>query len=357
MHLHDAELLTCICTECCKPGNKLMSDQRDSGAIAREGSPAPFVRFFGWSMLALLAAFLINNILHVGFAVPTAMDAFNPAKSFSPIPWALYLLALAAGVFYIRRSPRRNLRWEADAIHRFNKYLVRGCFWAVLLVGVVDVAIAFMRVERLLIVFVDEDMVRNLARARFVGTYIHIPLIALGFVLAAFTRTLGFTWLALLIVLSELLIVITRFVFSYEQALMGDLVRYWYAALFLFASAYTLFDEGHVRVDVLYAGFRQSTRGFFNALGCTLLGMSTCWVILLIGLSDKQSIINAPIMNFEITQTGGTGMFVKYQMAAYLGIFAITMLIQFVSYFFESVADYRAEPGARKLASLAEQAA
>ena len=48
---------------------------------------------------------------------------------------------------------------------------------------------------------------------------------------------------------------------------MSDLVRYWYAALFLFASAYTLFDEGHVRVDVFYAGFKNKTRGFVNAFG------------------------------------------------------------------------------------------
>ena len=50
-------------------------------------------------------------------------------------------------------------------------------------------------------------------------------------------------------------------------------------------------------------------------------------------------------------------MFVKYQMAAYLGIFAITMLIQFVSYFFESVADYRAEPGERITIKPSEQVA
>jgi len=71
-----------------------------------------------------------------------------------------------------------------------------------------------------------------------------------------------------------------------------------------------------------------------------------------IGFNGKQAIINSPVMNFEITQTGGVGMFVKYQMAAFLGIFAITMLIQFVSYFFESVADYRDEPGHREHAAV-----
>ena len=46
---------------------------------------------------------------------------------------------------------------------------------------------------------------------------------------------------------------------------------------------------------------------------------------------------NSPILNFEITQTGSIGMFVKYQLAAFLGVFAISMLIQFISYYFSSL--------------------
>lgn len=169
----------------------------------------------------------------------------------------------------------------------------------------------------------------------------------LGFVVAAFSRSLGFIWLALLIVIAELLIVFSRFVFSYEQALMGDLVRYWYAALFLFSSAYTLLEEGHVRVDVLYAGFDVRRKGKVNAVGSILLGMSTSWVIILVGMGSANAIINSPVRNFEVSQTGTAGMYTKYQMAAFLGIFAITMLIQFVSYLFEAVADMRDEPGHR----------
>jgi hypothetical protein len=41
-------------------------------------------------------------------------------------------------------------------------------------------------------------------------------------------------------------------------------------------------------------------------------------------------------------------MFVKYQMAAFIGLFGVTMLIQFVSYFFDAVADARDEPGHRE---------
>ena len=35
----------------------------------------------------------------------------------------------------------------------------------------------------------------------------------------------------------------------------------------------------------------------------------------------------------------------EYQMAAFLGVFGVTMLIQFVSYLFQAVADMRDEPG------------
>ena len=38
----------------------------------------------------------------------------------------------------------------------------------------------------------------------------------------------------------------------------------------------------------------------------------------------------------------------KYQMAVFLLIFAISMQIQFVSYFLESIADTRGEPGKRE---------
>lgn len=315
--------------------------------IPRIGAPAPLARIFGWGMLGALLAFLVNNVLVVAFGFGGIRGALSGGGLTGWANILIYAIAIAAAVAFVMQTPDRALRWDAHKIHRFNVGLIRCVFWAVLIVGIVDASIAFMRVEKILLWFMSEEHARDFARARYVGMYVHMPLIALGVVIGLFTRTLGFSWLALLIVAAELGIVISRFVFSYEQALMGDLVRYWYAALFLFASAFTLFDEGHVRVDVLYAGFGMSKRGFVNAFGAIVLGMSTCWIILSIGFNGKQSIINSPVANFEISQTGSVGMFVKYQMAAFLGIFAITMLIQFVSYFFEAVADRRQEPGHR----------
>ncbi len=326
-----------------------MASDASSVIVQKYGSPAPLIRLIGWTMLAVLAAFLINNVLNVGFEFPHVTALFDGNMG-ALVPALIYVAAIALAFLYVLTSSSVALRWDAHIIHKFNVYLIRACFWSVFLVGIADTAIAFLRVENLWEVFVSSEMASNFKSARFVGGTIHIPLIVAGFVIAIFTRTLGFTWLALLIVAAELAIVITRFVFSYEQAFMGDLVRYWYAALFLFASAYTLFEEGHVRVDVLYAGFKDKTRGMINAVGSLALGATTCWVILGLGLNGKQSMINSPVMNFEVTQSGSNGLYIKYQMAAFLGIFAITMLIQFTSYFLEAVANYRNEPGQRTVA-------
>lgn len=331
-----------------------MNAASEAEILSPRGAPAPYVRYFGWATLLVLAAFMINNVLVVWYGYPTLAGLF--AETIDGRVWVLvstYTLALIGAAVIVRQTPNRALRYDARLISNFNAYLIRGCFFAVLFVGIADFVIAFLRVEGLLSAVFSDDLARELIRARFIGPFIHVPLVLLGFIVALFSRSLGFIWLALMIVVAELLIVISRFVFSYEQALMGDLVRYWYAALFLFASAYTLLHEGHVRVDVLYAGFGTRRKGRVNAVGSILLGMVTVWAIILIGMGSKQAIINSPVANFEVSQTGTAGMFVKYQMAAFLSIFGITMLIQFVSYLFEAVADARDEPGRRETAAIA----
>lgn len=316
-----------------------MPDQMAEGLKRVDSSL--FIRAISWFLLALLAAFLTNNILELAFDVTTELR-FN-----NPVPVLVYIISIVVAILYTFQTPRRSLRADGEAVHKFNVYLIRSVFWGVFLVGVADVAVAFMRVENLADVFFWEGAGRDFNKPFFVGMYIHIPLLVLGFFLGAVTRTLGFIWLAILIVIAELLIVVSRFVFSYEQAFMGDLVRFWYAALFLLSSAYTLYDEGHVRVDIVFAGMRERSKGITNFVGTLLLGLTTCWVILLVGMNGKQSIINSPIMNFEISQTASIGMFVKYQMAGFLGVFAITMYIQFVSYLMSAWADIKGEPGKR----------
>jgi len=311
--------------------------------------PATLMRTFGWSMLALLVTYLLNNYLFVARGWPGIGPLLSGEFNLRSLLMVLiYAVGFLIAWLYVLRSRDTALRTDAATITRINTYLIRGAFWAVLFVGLVDMAISFLRVEGLLGHFFSTDTVKALGRPYWRGTYIHWPLIAAGMVLALFTRTTGFHWLALLIVIAELSIVLTRFIFSYEQAFMGDLVRFWYGALFLFASAYTLLEEGHVRVDVFYAGLSSRSRGAVNAFGAIFFGMSLCWTIIVVGSRGKASIIYGPLANFEVSQSG-FGMYTKYLMAGFLGIFAISMLIQFVSQLFDACADVRGEPGGREI--------
>lgn len=308
-------------------------------------------RFLAWSSVATLFAFLLNVYLSFWQDWPGAATAFGDAAT--GLSWAqvlIYIAGVAASAAFVARTPERSLRQDDSAMTAIATYIVKAAFWIVMLVGLADAIVSFLRVEGLLPVLFSDQLAIDLGRNQFRAPYVHGPLIAAALVLAATTRTLGFTWLALLVVVAELQIVISRFVFSYEQAFMGDLVRMWYAGLFLFASAYTLIEEGHVRVDVLYSGFDDRTRGLVNAVGSVVLGLPFCWTIIVLGMSKSTSIITNPLLTLEVTQSG-FGMYIKYLMAGFLAVFAVSMAIQFTAYFLEGVADYRGDSGKRKLDS------
>jgi len=310
------------------------------------------VRISSWGMLAAVGVFLVNNVLVLGLDWPGIRPIFSEGAPgiLSWVQMLAYLAGILAAGIYVFNSPSRSLRTDGFLISDINAFLVRMAFWVVLLVGIGDMVVSFLRVEGWLDVFVGESTTRSLSRPEFRGMYVHIPLMILAVVIASFSRSLGFFWLSLLIVIAELAIVFTRFIFSYEQAFMGDLVRFWYGALFLFASAYTLLEEGHVRVDVFYAGFSNRKRALVNAIGSIFLGLSVSWTIMIIGMGSEVAIINMPVVNFEVSQSG-YGMYVKYLMAAFLGVFAVTMAVQFISYFLDAIADYRGEPGKRQPAA------
>ncbi|MCB1473163.1 MAG: TRAP transporter small permease subunit [Rhodobiaceae bacterium] len=299
-------------------------------------------------MLGFTVAFVLNAYLSHWRDFPGASAIFSQGpNALSAIQAALTAGLMLIGALYVLRSRTRSLRDDSRRISDMNAFFIRAAFWSVVLVGLADTVISFLRVEGMLEGVFGSDLSSALGRSNFRGTYVHIPLILASIAVAWFVRSLGFYWLALLVVVAELLIVIGRFIFSYEQAFMADLVRFWYAALFLFASAYTLLEEGHVRVDVFYTGLSARTKGLLNASGTLLFGIPLCWVILVIGAGTKQSIIVSPLLSFEVTQAG-FGMYVKYLMAGFLAVFAISMLVQFISYLLDAVADVRGDPGGRE---------
>ena len=310
------------------------------------------IRVFSYSILATTFVFLINNVLTVWFDWPGVKNLFShyglfgfkklskplsdSVLNFAFLQLFFYLISIFLAIFYINRSKKQTLTADSEILNKITAYIIRSSFWAVLIVGIADLIISFMVVEKLVEPLFGEYFKIKLAIPAFRITFIHFPLILLSFVVGYFTRSVGFIWLAVLVVASEFFIVLSRFIFEYEQAFQGDLVRFWYSALYLFASAYALIHEGHVRVDVLYTGFSERKKAWTNSIGSLILGIPLCLIVLFLGMGGKASIINGPVISFEITQQGSNGLYLLYLMAVYLAVFAVSMLIQFTSYFMSS---------------------
>lgn len=306
------------------------------------------VRIIANTLMALLILFLVHRYLMFWQAWPNTTESFElvfagPDGVETEARWQAYCVLLAYLIAFISviwiavRQRGQSLLVESDRYAGWSAYVIRFAFWSVFLVGIVDTTISALRIENALVGFIGPDLDAQLGQARFRALNVHYPLLALAAVIAGLTKNLSMIWLAFLVVLAEFSIVLSRFIFSYEQAYMGDLVRFWYAALFLFASAYTLVEEGHVRVDVLYAGMGKRSKAWVNTFGSLLLGIPLCFTILVLGMESRQSSLSSPIINFEISQSA-YGLFVKYLMAGFLIIFAVSMAMQFISYFLRSSA-------------------
>ena len=310
------------------------------------------IRIFSYSILAITFVFLINNVLTIWFDWPGIKQLFSQyglfgfkklskpleesVLTFAFIQLFFYFVSIGIVIFYVFKSINQTLESDAEILTKFTAYIIRSSFWAVLIVGAADFLVSFMVVEKLVEPILGEFLKVKLVIPGFRITFVHFPLILISFVIGYFTRTVGFIWLAVLVVGSEFTIVLSRFIFEYEQAFQGDLVRFWYSALYLFASAYALMHEGHVRVDVLYTGFSERKKAWTNSIGSLVLGIPLCLIVIFLGMVNKASIINGPVLSFEITQQGSNGLYLLYLMAIYLAVFAVSMLTQFTSYFMSS---------------------
>ena len=310
------------------------------------------IRIFSFSILAITVVFLINNVLTVWYDWPGIKQLFSQyglfgfkklskpleesVQTFAFIQLFFYFISVLLVIFYVFKSINRTLESDAEILTKFTAYIIRSSFWAVLIVGIADFLVSLMVVEKLVEPIFGETLKIKLVIPTFRITFVHFPLILISFVVGYFTRTVGFIWLAVLVVGSEFAIVLSRFIFEYEQAFQGDLVRFWYSALYLFASAYALMHEGHVRVDVLYTGFSERKKAWTNSIGSLVLGIPLCLIVIFLGMVNKASIINGPVLSFEITQQGSNGLYLLYLMAIYLAVFAVSMLTQFTSYFMSS---------------------
>jgi TRAP-type mannitol/chloroaromatic compound transport system permease small subunit len=78
-------------------------------------------------------------------------------------------------------------------------------------------------------------------------------------------------WFCLFIVLAQFAVVLLRYGFGTGSAKLTESIIYGHAALFMLAAAWTLRENGHVRVDIFYADAQPRRKALVDLLGALLL--------------------------------------------------------------------------------------
>lgn len=88
-------------------------------------------------------------------------------------------------------------------------------------------------------------------------------------------------WLALLMVLATFLVVVLRYAFDTGAIALQESVTYMHGTLFMLGIAYTLGQDGHVRVDIFYQGFSRRGRAWVDLVGTLALLVPVALFLLL----------------------------------------------------------------------------
>ena len=89
-----------------------------------------------------------------------------------------------------------------------------------------------------------------------------------------------FSWLTLTMVIVMAAIVVLRYVFQIGSIALQESIIYINALIFTFGVAYTLKEQGHVRVDIFYSRINEKKQAWVDVFGSLFfLIPSTCFII------------------------------------------------------------------------------
>ena len=88
-------------------------------------------------------------------------------------------------------------------------------------------------------------------------------------------------WLTLAMVVVTFLVVVFRYVFSTGWVAMQESITYMHTLVFMLGAAYTLKQNGHVRVDIFYEKLAPRGRAWVELLGTLLLLVPFCLFIII----------------------------------------------------------------------------
>lgn len=86
-------------------------------------------------------------------------------------------------------------------------------------------------------------------------------------------------WLALAMVLVQVVVVVMRYIFGLSVLAMQESIWYMHSIIFLVAAGYTLLHNGHVRVDILYGNVDERKKAMIDLFGVIAILLPVCVLV------------------------------------------------------------------------------
>ena len=152
--------------------------------------------------------------------------------------------------------------------------------------------------------------------------------------LQAFNNRIGraVSWLTLVMVLVTFLVVVLRYVFNLGWIWLQESVTYMHALVFMLGAAYTLGEDEHVRVDILYNRFSERGRAWVNCLGILLLLVPFCGLIL---FTSWDYVASAWSVHEGSPQAGGLAG--VYLLKTVILVMPVLLLLQGLAHFLQQL--------------------
>lgn len=109
------------------------------------------------------------------------------------------------------------------------------------------------------------------------------------------------SWLTVLMVLMTFVIVVLRYVFGIGSIWLQESVIWMHAAVFMLGVAYTLQQDGHVRVDIFYRDMSEKRQAFVNLVGVLIFVFPVCAFLAM----EALDYVGASWSDHEVSRNSG----------------------------------------------------
>ena len=148
-------------------------------------------------------------------------------------------------------------------------------------------------------------------------------------------------WLTLAMVLITVTVVMLRYLFQSGSIALQESVTYLHATVFMLGAAYTLKQDGHVRVDIIYQKLTPRSRAWVDLLGTLLLLLPVCIFM----LYTSMNYVTAAWAIQEGSREAG-GLDGVYLLKTAIPLMAVMLLLQGCSMLLRNILVIAGQPAA-----------